>query len=904
MGTQTRHTLGTLEIKKCVTSYYYEDGILTEYLWVSTVADSGDCYIYKFGLDDLTTPLSTITITTNSILDFFVLPNSDTVVTLLDTETDVLGRVYYYGDEYNYSSFLAGSGVGTPTAFALSSDQAYVYILFTSDSAGSGRIEKFVTTAEAEAISKVYFSDTYESGTTPSDNENLLAIDTNTDYQIFTSSGDPGYLYYYDGTTIKEMDLGSGVGIASISKVIYLDECIYLVTNTNPAYIIKIEVGGSYSYAVPNITSQELTGYSFATDIGYGSGSAEYLYVSCADGKIVKVNRTTISSYSVIDFSDTDELTSACVLAWSHILFSSTNSSSVGEFYEYDSQTATSFGTNFSCNAGIEETFGTHFATLEGVFFNSNFSCLAETDTFIKTNLSCLSDDYDSIVPIARTDWHVYIDNVELTNGDLLLESCQISHTIDSKSTASFVLARRHDQINKTLAGSTVTISNRNAVKIYIGSNLEFNGTISELNMSYAKSTETVQVEAIMEQPTEEYNSITLPLPSLTEKIGLYHIFIQNPRIYNPLISATDLNPDKYLGIRVSAGKQTTENISQWTSFGDTVALATDIIEGTFKPSANYTYFWFAIVKKSTITVDGTTPFNIKNPIMGSMAYVGTSLSGINTPLYKLTNASWKKQRERVSSYLWLGDGTITAAELEEMYPTKGTTIFNALVSRGYVSGTTITDKFKKSLLVSDTEVISTYNTEFDINLGDSLTEKAYNALVDKLGYTVGTAPFKEVSCTSGIFIPKEHWVDRDDGLYAYKEDSYNYVGFCNKVADLEFTKMKNINGDVLPLTSIDIGSTLDAYYYYRIKLLSRINISNTTEANIYNNANGFPVAVKRISLDASTMMMSLSCDNSKSETELKVLDGLYPDEEDYIKKGYNRRNYAKVDLQSMVYTE
>jgi hypothetical protein len=90
---------------------------------------------------------------------------------------------------------------------------------------------------------------------------------------------------------------------------------------------------------------------------------------------------------------------------------------------------------------------------------------------------------------------------------------------------------------------------------------------------------------------------------------------------------------------------------------------------------------------------------------------------------------------------------------------------------------------------------------------------------------------------------------------------------------------MGNINGQILPKTSTNISLTLDAYLYYNLQLLNRINIINTLQSNIYSNNHGFPISIKSIVLDSKSMMVTLSCDNQWSRTELDAMDAALPPE-------------------------
>jgi hypothetical protein len=162
--------------------------------------------------------------------------------------------------------------------------------------------------------------------------------------------------------------------------------------------------------------------------------------------------------------------------------------------------------------------------------------------------------------------------------------------------------------------------------------------------------------------------------------------------------------------------------------------------------------------------------------------------------------------------------------------------------------------------------------------------------------YYVGSAPYKEISSRNGRFEPEYRWEDRDDGLYKLKDEGYNFIPYVEQVAQLEYQKLLNINGQILPYTSGDINLTLDAYYYYDIGLLTRINIGNTTQANVYTNNNGFPIAVKSINISSANMEVILTCDNAKTASEIEEIDDQYPDEEDYIYPLVETKQHSKYD--------
>jgi hypothetical protein len=177
--------------------------------------------------------------------------------------------------------------------------------------------------------------------------------------------------------------------------------------------------------------------------------------------------------------------------------------------------------------------------------------------------------------------------------------------------------------------------------------------------------------------------------------------------------------------------------------------------------------------------------------------------------------------------------------------------------------------------------------------------------------YTVGSAPYNEISVTNGWKITHQKWVDKKDGLYNVKEEGYDYREYAKRIVDLEYQKLLNINGQILPATSCQISLSIDAYYYYNIGLLTRINITNTTTPNEYNYQQGFPVAVKTITLRCSTqgqnsMITELICDNLKSQLELEEIDAQYPEEtsEEFLFPETSIRMYQKFDPNSWSYPD
>ena len=614
------------------------------------------------------------------------------------------------------------------------------------------------------------------------------------------------------------------------TKIISANSLIF-VTDTNPAKILHVDISTPTS---PVVTGAILSNVSNATDVSYNSNT-DYIYVSCADGKVVKVDINDLESQTIISLSEVDNLDTIETFSAESLTYTTTPDST-GELHMIDEREVFSIDTDFQFLSDELYSIDTQFDFIEGFFLDTDFQYL-QTNTFqLNTDFKWLANTFDSITPYSRTDFHVYIDDVELASDDLILSSISITHTIDEESTAIFNVARKHDAINSPLNGGTVELTNQNDVKIYIGSNLEFHGKVSNLNCIYSDNNDMIEVSATMTQPSDNRQKVALSLPSIDDSLGLYDILVQNPQIYNPYVDPNDDNPEVYKGVRVNLGKRTTQTVSRYrfieTIINNKGSIATDIENGDFEFKQNWEYFWLATARNI-----------ITNKQWYVNRYIGTSLSSLTSDTWEMIGTPYYRQRVRENTVEDLGE------------------------------------------------------------------------------YTVGSAPYLDVSVSNGELRTVKKYVDKDDGLYSEKDESYNYVGklqasgdsyvtvekgYAQKVADLEYSKLLTINGQVLPITNANMQLTIDAYYYYNLKLLTRVNIDNTTTANIFNNNNGFPISIKSLTISSDSMRININASNQQSLTELQEIDDTYPDEnsEEYLFPLTSTRISRKYDPSTDSYVE
>lgn len=696
---------------------------------------------------------------------------------------------------------------------------------------------------------------------------------------------------------------------------------LVLVTNTSPARIVRVDVTDPTN---PTWLVTDLVGTTGATDVAYNSVLGK-IYVACAGGKVVEVDASNFATQTVIDMGITNDFTTIALIPDFLTIFAGSNYS-LGEIVSDDESTAQLVPMDIRWSQTARQTMNTRINTVNGAKLNTDIRWSETSHSNIGMDIRFNAEPYGRISdnPIVRTDFHVYLDGVELT--DVKLESIQIYHAEDEKSRATFILGRRHDKLNYKVDGTFSQITNKNHVVITILGHTEFDGYI--WNVDTKSETETVQVSAYTTlQKPDDRTTVTLSIPGVNEQLHVYHALIHNPTIDNPYILPDDLNPPFYTGIQVDMGYDVTQNISRGQFFGDVGALAENVSTGGgFQPTQNYTYFWFASAN-NFITGDQ----------WGSLRYIGNSPTALTSNTWQVNGLSYFTQRQFPDSKLRLGDGRVYVDDFKYVSLAPAQAIYDELFAQGYIDGSgNITQKFKNTdqgfinrlkldnlIINNETGLLDNFNQlvpgTYDyilepFNIGDqtsrisnsSLRNNVWDIVNSKLGYFVGTAPYKKVSVKSGRFTTKDRWIDNPDGLYRQRDEGNDLRDYAKKVAALELKKMNNINGQILPKTSAEVEVFIDGYYYHQISLLKRINIDNTTEVGIYNGNNGFPVSVKSIEIDAGSMKVTMRCDNQWSRQELLEIEATYPNPEDilYTFPSQLAFSYAKFDPNKQQYIQ
>ena len=813
-----------------ISTYSFEENEITamcitgEYFWVAYQGSGGNSILHKKNVRNPNTTYYEITVPVDKIVRI----TADTTYIYLAVEDDTyIAYRYKITNPLTVYKAIAKPITITenPVDIAIDSN-SYFYLLVPGTASGTyATVLKYISYSLSETI------ELSESGKIINDARSIT-VDDNDNLWIVTYENPTKLVKIYDDILYSSESLE---GIYNASKIIHVNPLV-IVCYTDPVKIVKVDISGETPVEDIYVLNDSGEDFKNATDICINEDT-DMLYISCEDGKIIQVELDDFEARTRIDTGDTDNLTNIVSLDDFNTIFAGTDNSTA-ELIRVDDRDSTELDSDLRFI--LQETYsvGSRVDSVNGLKLNSDFRFIVEKeDNVLNSDIRFILDSYytdpnDQYVvpptPIATTDFIVYFASVERTDVDLT--SIKIVKTADDYSTATFKLALKHDNFAPV----------QTAVLITLSGNTIFEGTISKVSPKGSKEELYIEAQSDIKN-TQSVNLVNLPLASSDTKFTLYDVFLDDINIYNPVIEDKYLDddyeeendsPPLYNGVKIDLGSETTESVTQTTvtssgvaSFNARAANAVAIWSGEMPLEQNWTYFFYA-TGVNVRRCDADLNHNFSNQ------YIGTSLSSLSDDIIYPTEIWWEKQRE------W--------GMIENVWET---------------------------VLVA----------------GQLIKVKVYSDDDDEGGpgilgwYKLGSAPYLEVSARNGRYITATKYSDEDDGLYTVRDEGYDYTPYTKLVAGVEYEKIKNINGDILPQTSASIGITIDAMFYYNIEIGTKINLSNTTQAGIFKDSNGFPLMVKSISIDSNNMKISLTCDNKLTKTMMDDLDDTLPDLDEKI---------------------
>lgn len=501
--------------------------------------------------------------------------------------------------------------------------------------------------------------------------------------------------------------------------------------------------------------------------------------------------------------------------------------------------------------------------------YNTKLKTKVDTEEIFDTDLRVRYDDYDSIDIGGLDDFLVKLDGSELTDVDY--STLRITYTLNSTpSSATFVLARRHDNFDYQLDGTHSEISDENKIEIYDGSIKIFTGYITQVQG--LSQTDTIQITA---------QDIRYQLSRVS--VDLW---------YGGKWEQDEDDEDKYNEYKRTIGyalNTVLSTISSYISGYDTIPFATSHVPEyveTNSPASNLLDTLITQTANANWYIDENERLRFQQIGRGSIKSIPLSSLTVHRHAYDaiITDVTLNRQSSAYAKQLtvkmgshiirkwarrefsgWMSNIPEFYRNLKEKlnfcfqqwderrsnrwYVGINETIYGYVSSDGWVLKPVVVIQYQTYDEDDDLDdiIVGSGSPTRTIHLNSYGKKEVTNRWEEKL--KIGNKGGND----GGIGGPDE---DDIPYLVSVREESYDHTAYATDIANFELSQ----NNQLLSIATITL--LLDAYHYYGLNLASRVNLTNTIGANIYNNNNGFPLNVDRIEFDCSTRIVSLSLTN------------------------------------------
>lgn len=505
------------------------------------------------------------------------------------------------------------------------------------------------------------------------------------------------------------------------------------------------------------------------------------------------------------------------------------------------------------------------------------------------TDLRLRVSDYDLIQPGTLDDIVVKLDGDELTDVDY--STLKITYRLNrTPSFATFILGRRHDDINRQLDGTSSEINNENKIEIYDNNIKLFTGYITTINA--ISDSDTVQITA----------------EDIRYKISKQSMELWYGGIYE---RENNLNIE-YSKSTAIAIEEVLSEISTLISGYDSITFGNQFIPEYVKRYDNCAVLLDDLIKNSgniNWYVDADEYIKFQKIGQGTIKTLSLSSLDVKRHLYDVvidnivldrkTENYIKSLEVKLGDYIKRKWGRVSAigyTELPTWFLSKDErTIFcfqTYLGSSRYVGiNVTIHGYYdigeQKWILLP--RVVGQYLLEDSIEelsgftIGSLEPQKTLN--LTNYGKKETNWRYEEITYDSSIHggLPgTSSAINGEVWLTMVKEEQYNYESYAQDVANFELNQNNQL------FTQANITLILDAFNYYNIRMNERINIENTIETDIYNNNNGFPLNIDSITIDCSRRLVTLNLTNSGKnwyERTGSYLNNYIPEQREFLRK-------------------
>jgi len=502
---------------------------------------------------------------------------------------------------------------------------------------------------------------------------------------------------------------------------------------------------------------------------------------------------------------------------------------------------------------------------IDNNIYDTNLTTKGDINEVYDTDLRVRVDDIDDVSPGNLSDIIVKLDGAELTDVDF--SSLKIQYNLNkTASTATFKLARRHDNLDYLIDGVTYSeITDENKIEVYDGTYKLLTAYITQIDA--ISTTDTVAVIAQDARYKLSRNSMEIEyggkIEEDDENENQYNTFSKNVgTVINEVLSA--INP--YI-----AGYETvpfsTAFIPEYNkTYGDYASLLDNLIRQVANAS------WY-IDENEYLRFTKIDSGNIKDlalsPLNGARHLYDVVIS--NVSLNKQSNAYAKSLNVKLGTHInkkwarrtfsgWLNSYVNFFNSLKEKtsfcfqqwgnlgqkwYCGINKTIYGYSDEDGWVLKPTIVVQYQSKDTDDDLP---------DITVGSGSPEKTIH--LNSYGKKENNSRWEErVKVNSAGNVLGSGGYDLPYLTYV-TDDTYDYQEYATDFANFELSQNNQLK------TSAMVTLFLDAYKYYTLSLKDRINLVNTIGNNIYNNNNGFPLNIDSVTIDCSTRIVTLKLTN------------------------------------------